>query len=108
MRYTVLINGVTQLVLTKADVLNTFEHLKLGTHYKHNGTITQEVPYELDGNLEVQYQSLPGWMQELHTTDYSQLPDTLHKYCDFIESYLEVPVTMVSTGPERSALIRRK
>lgn len=108
LRYAVLINGVTQLVMTKADVLNTFDSLKLGTHYRVDGELTQEVPYDMDSEFTVEYHSMPGWKQELHTTDYSQLPDTLHKYCEYIETALGVPVTMVSTGPERSALIKRK
>ena len=110
LKYTIMLNGVDHLCITKMDILNTFESIKLATKYEVNGKLTDHVPYELDNNLvKPIYESLPGWNQDInHIKDYILLPDATKNYINFLESYLAVPVSMISTGPEREALMVRE
>ena len=107
LRYTIMLNGVTQLVITKIDVLNQFEALKTATAYRVNGTETQHLPYDIcDVNLQPLYQTHEGWMRDLgKVSSHGQLPDQARDYLRFLENQLGVAVTMVSTGPEREKLI---
>ena len=108
LKYTVLLNGVNHLCVTKMDCLNTFEHIKLATHYVINGEKTMELPYDLDSDFDIHYESMPGWMSEVDDiNEYNDLPEKAKKYIDFLEAYLGVKVSMVSTGPERESLIVR-
>ena len=106
LKYTVLLNGVDHLCITKMDCLNTFEKIKLATHYVINGEKTSELPYDLDSDFEIHYEELNGWMMDINSIrDFNELPANAKSYIEFLEKYLEVPVTMVSTGPERESLI---
>ena len=107
LKYTVLLNGVNHLCITKMDCLNSFEEVKCATHYKVNGELTTELPYDLDsGNFEVVYESLDGWNTDINDVrDFNLLPDKAKNYITFLENYLEVPITMISTGPERDSLM---
>jgi len=109
LRYTIMLNGVTQLVVTKIDVLNKFEEIKAATHYIINGEKTNQVPYDLCGvEVESVHEAFTGWQSDLDAaTKYNDLPSTVHKYVKVLENNLEVPVTMISTGPERKKLIYR-
>lgn len=109
LRYTIMLNGVTQLVITKIDVLNNFDEIKAATHYKNAGHISQQLPYDLcDVPIEVLYKGYPGWGKSLdEITDYDNMPDAAKGYLNALESLLEVPISMVSTGPERNKLILR-
>jgi adenylosuccinate synthase len=103
------LSGVTRLVITKVDVLNAFDEIKVCTAYRINGKETTRMPFDLMSH-EVQpvYQSFPGWSQSLDSaTSYSELPEALRTYLDFLENALETPVTMVSLGPEREKLLLR-
>lgn len=110
LRYTIMLNGVTQLVITKVDVLNKLETIKAATAYQINGTTTTQLPYDLCSfEVEPQYTDHPGWQMELdgiHT--FEALPEATKTYLAMLEEELEVPITMVSTGPERKKLIPRK
>jgi len=110
LRYSILLNGVTQLVITKIDVLNAFESLQAATHYQLDGRRTEQLPYDLcDVELEPAYESFTGWQQSLDDiTDFEQLPRPLLDYLRFLEGYLKVPITMLSTGPERQKLILKQ
>ena len=104
LRYAIMLNGVTQLFMMKADVLNKFEEIKICTHYKMaDGTITRDFPYEItDGTLEPVYESLKGWNCDLEDcTNLASMPQALKDYVAFIEREVDVPVNIVSVGPDR-------
>ena len=108
LRYTVMLNGVNHLCVTKMDCLNTFKNIELGVAYDLNGHETMELPYDLSTDLKPVYKALPGWDQDINAIrDYGKMPTEVKEYISFLEAYLEVPVTMMSTGPEREALIVR-
>ena len=110
LKYAVEVNGVTQLMMMKADVLSGLESLDVCTAYRYRGEEVSHLPYRLDSNLlEPVYQSLPGWSEDLtgvrHTRD---LPATLESYVRFIEDYTGVPVVLVSVGPDREQTLWRR
>ncbi len=110
LRYAIMINGATQLVMMKADVLNIFETIKICTHYQlPDGSITDRLPYDLcDNDVVPVYKDFKGWftsLDGLHTFD--QMPQELKDYVAFLEAELQLPITFVSTGPDREALIHR-
>lgn len=107
LKYTIMLNGVTQLAITKIDVLNIFENIELGTYYLYDGQTTDQVPFDMcQKNISVLYEKLEGWNQPLASiNDFTQLPNHAKDFISFLENYLGVPVTMISTGPERNSLI---
>ena len=107
LRYTIMLNGVTQLAITKIDVLNVFDEIEAGTAYQINGRTTKELPYDICGQpIQPVYTAHPGWKQSLEgILDYEDFPDAVKNYLLSMERELGVPITMVSTGPERSKLI---
>lgn len=107
LKYTIMLNGVTQLVVTKVDVLNVFEELQAGVAYQVEGQETQELPYDIcDQEVAPVLQSVKGWQSSLNgITAYEKLPAEVKDYVAFLEEHLSTPVTMVSTGPEREKLI---
>ncbi|MFN8241573.1 MAG: adenylosuccinate synthase [Bacteroidales bacterium] len=109
LKYAVMINGVTKLFMTKADVLKGFNRIKVCTAYRINNIVTTEVPYETDSKIEPVYEELPGWSEDISgMRDYDSLPDTLKSYIRFIEQKTGVPVTMISVGPDRKETIFRQ
>ena len=109
LQYTIMLNGVTQLVVTKIDVLNKFKQVQAGVAYEYNGAISDQLPYDITHTkITPQWQSFPGWESELDDiSNYDHLPAEAKYYIEFLEDKLEVPVTMVSTGPERKKLIKK-
>jgi adenylosuccinate synthase len=110
LKYTVMLNGVTQLVMMKADVLNIFENIEVCIGYKlPDGTVTEQMPYDLcDTKAEPIYTTLKGWNTSLEgITDYEALPQELKDYVTYIEEAVGVPVKFVSTSPDRTATIAR-
>jgi adenylosuccinate synthase len=108
LKYSVMINGVTKLIMTKADVLSGMKKFKVATAYKINNEITTEVPYEFNENLEPVYTEFEGWDDDLtKTTSYDKLPAALKNYIEFIEKETGVPVWIVSVGPDRGETIFR-
>lgn len=106
LKYACIINGVTKIALTKADVLNDFEQIKMGTSYNLNGVETDEVPFEMTEDLKVGYTTHNGWQSDLDgINSFDTMPDELKKYVLFLEEYLSTPIAMVSTGPGRKQLI---
>jgi len=107
LKYTIMLNGVTQLAITKIDVLNGFEQIEAGTAYRIDGQTTQELPYDICGRpIQPLYKAYPGWQQSLEgITAYEALPAAAQDYLQAVEKELGVPITMISTGPERQKLI---
>lgn len=110
LKYAIMLNGVTQLFMMKADVLNAFEEIKACTHYKFaNGSITDELPHNLvDEKVEPIYKTFVGWNQSLqHVQEYDQFPLELQSYVEFLETELKTPISIVSIGPDRTETIIR-
>lgn len=107
LKYAIMLNGVTQIAITKIDVLNTFSTIKACTAYAYNGNIHQQIPYDLNGTEVIPiYKEFAGWNQSLdNCKTKSDLPENLRTYLDFLEAELQVPVSMLSAGPEREKLI---
>ena len=110
LRYSVILNGVTQIALTKIDVLDAFEEIGVCTHYRIDGRDTDELPFDLaDDRVEPVYETFPGWATDLSAaTDVDELPRAAREFIGMLEDRLGVPVTLVSTGPEREALLVRE
>jgi adenylosuccinate synthase len=109
MKYSIMINGVTRLLMTKADVMSGFKTVKICTSYKIDGKTCNELPYNNDSVIEPVYTDFEGWEEDITGyRNYSELPPALKKYIEFIETRTGVPVTMVSVGPDREETIFRK
>ena len=104
-----MINGVSQLLMMKADVLSIFPTIKVCTHYElSNGSITELVPYELvSEKIKPVYTELKGWSTSLTGVSEDQIPIELAQYVNFLEKALNVPITLISTGPDRTQTIHR-
>jgi len=110
LKYAIMINGVTQIALTKADILNDFEVIEACTDYEVGGKRSQEIPYDLC-NTEITpvYHKLCGWKTDLRAfSSYEDLPETFLGYLNFLEEYLKTDISMISTGPEREKLLFKK
>jgi adenylosuccinate synthase len=111
LKYTIMLSGVTQLVLTKADVLNDFEELYAATSYAYpDGTISEEVPYDMVNTaIQPVYKHYKGWNASLEgIREFEDFPKELQGYILDLQAYLGVPFTMISIGPERESLIIRE
>jgi adenylosuccinate synthase len=109
LKYAVTINGVTQLIMTKSDVLSGFETIKVAVAYKTGGKIVEEFPFELPDDLEPVYKELPGWNKDLTgVSSENEFPEELKNYISYLEKELGVPITIVSVGPGREQTIIRK
>jgi len=109
LKYAVEINGVTQLMMMKGDVLSGFKTLKVCTSYEYKGTEVNHLPYNVEAhNVTPIYTEVKGWAQDLTgMTSADTLPQELIDYIKFIEDFVEVPVTIVSVGPDRKQTIHR-
>ncbi len=107
LKFACMINGVTQVVMTKADVLDAFEELQVCTAYSINGKETQEVPFQMNRvNIDPVWKSFPGWNQDTtQMRDAAVLPETMNNYINFINKYIGAPVKHVSNGPGRDQII---
>lgn len=108
LKYAVQLNGMNELTLTKMDVMDGFEEIKVCTSYKIKGKETTVYPLTLDETetIEPQYTSLPGWTEDIQgITEWDKLPENAQKYIRFLENYLGVQFTVISTGPKRSETI---
>lgn len=110
LKYSIMINGVTQLFMMKADVLSVFPVIKACTAYKlKDGTITDMLPYEfVHDKLTPVYTEMPGWNTDITRIDEHSIPAQLNNYIEFLEKELRVPITILSTGPDRTQTIYRK
>ena len=109
LRYAVRINGVTDLILMKSDVLDTMPTIKACVAYKlQDGTITDEFPFDCEG-VEPQYEEWPGWQTDLtQVKSEDEFPEEFNNYIAFLEEYLEAPISIVSVGPDRNQTIVRE
>jgi adenylosuccinate synthase len=107
LRYACMINGVTQVVMTKADILDAFEELKVCTAYKINGEEKEEVPFQMEGlTIEPVHKTFKGWnLDTTKITNAAKLPTNMSSYIDFINQYIGAPVKFVSNGPDRDQII---
>ena len=111
LKYAIMINGVTQLVMMKVDVLNIFDEIKVCTHYQlPDGTTTEQLPYDLcDTDVTPIYQSFKGWQTDLtNIRSFSEVPAELAEYVYFLEDTLGLPINFISTSPDREAIIHRQ
>jgi len=108
LKYAIMINGVTQLFMTKSDVMSGFSKIKVCTSYLANGKECLEIPFD-NSPVEPVYTELSGWKEKISgIREYENLPANLKKYIKFIEDQTGVPVTLVSVGPDREETIFRK
>jgi adenylosuccinate synthase len=109
LKYAIMINGVSKLFMMKADVLSGMDKIYVCTSYKlPDGSITEEIPYEInDIKIEPQMIEFNSWPEIGETTNYSELPENLRKYVDYLENELKVPIEIVSTGPDRKNTVLR-
>ena len=108
LKYTVMIDGVTDLIMMKSDCLDTFETIKVCTSYIIDGKETDQFPFDTEAEITPVYTEFKGWNQDLtgcRTED--ELPETFKEYIRFMENYLKVPIKIISLGPDREATIER-
>ncbi|WP_375444643.1 adenylosuccinate synthase [uncultured Fibrella sp.] len=111
LKYAVMLNGVTQLVMMKADVLTIFDTIRVCTHYQlPDGTITDQLPYDLcDTDVVPIYKDFKGWETSLDgIRTFDAMPAELAGYVSYLEAELNLPISFVSTGPDREALVHRE
>lgn len=109
LRYSIMVNGVTQLIMMKSDVLDDFETIKACVAYElPDGSTTPDFPYDIN-NVKPVYEVLEGWKTDMtRFTSEEEFPKAFNNYIKFIEDQLETPITIVSIGPDRSQTIIRK
>ena len=108
LKYAVMINGVTQLIMVKSDVMDGFDTIKACVAYKIDGVETETFPYDLNDGAEPVYVEMPGWktdMTKMQSED--EFPEEFNAYLNFLEEELEVPIKIVSVGPDRAQTIIR-
>ncbi|MBK6730847.1 MAG: adenylosuccinate synthase [Bacteroidetes bacterium] len=107
LKYANMLNGVTQIAITKIDVLNTFSKIKVCTNYQYAGITSQDIPYDINGvEITPVYKEFDGWEMDISNgKSKSDLPKNLRTYIDFLENELQVRISMLSAGPEREKLI---
>jgi adenylosuccinate synthase len=110
LRYAIMLNGVTQLIMMKSDVLSGFDKIKVCTHYTYRGKKMDSVPYDVVNETIVPvYEELDGWKEDLSSmTDPGQFPDSFNRYIAYIEEATGLPVTIISVGPDRRQTLVRK
>jgi len=109
LKYTIMLNGVTKLVMTKLDVLNDFDKFSAATEYEYDGIKSDKLPYDINAyKINPMYKSIEGWNKDIeYANSYDELPQELRSYIDFIEESLGVPVEIVSTGPQRKQILHK-
>lgn len=108
LKYSCMINGVTRLFMTKADVLSGFDKIRICTSYINNGEKTEEVPFDHNSIGEADYIEIKGWKEDISSIrEYDKLPSSLKEYILIIEKETGLPVTIVSVGPDRDQTISR-
>ena len=108
LHYTIMLNGVTQLIMMKSDVLDTFPTIKACTAYKVNGTLTRDFPYSIEDGVEPVYEEIKGWNTDMtKIKNEDEFPAEFNAYVAFLEKELNVPITILSVGPDREQTIVR-
>lgn len=109
LKYAVQVNGITQLIMMKGDVLSGFKTLKVCTAYNYKGKEIQHLPYNIEAeNVTPVYTEIKGWAADLTgMTKANELPKEFNEYVEFLEKELEIPIKVVSVGPDRTQTIER-
>ena len=109
LKYAIMLNGVTDLMMMKADVMDKFETINVATKYKVNNVLTDEIPYDLtEGGIEPVFEKVKGWNKDLSdVSSFGEMPEELRQYVDYVETKTGVQVSMVSIGPDRSQTLLR-
>ena len=108
LKYTVMIDGVTDLIMMKSDCLDSFETIKVCTSYIIDGKETNQFPFDTECEITPVYTEFKGWNQDLTGCRKEEdLPETFKEYIRFMENYLKVPIKIISLGPDREATIER-
>ncbi len=108
LKYAIMVSGVTELIMMKADVLDTFDTIKVATSYIVNGKETQQVPYDVYAEVTPVYTEFKGWKKDLTAVkSEEELPAEFKEYIKFIEDSLNVPIKIISLGPDRDQTIVR-
>ncbi len=106
LKYSVMLNGVTEMIMMKADVLDQFETINVCVGYEIDGEVIDHFPYELDDDVKPIYVELPGWQTDLTKIKHqNEFPEELNNYINFIEEEMGIPVTIASVGPNREQTI---
>jgi adenylosuccinate synthase len=106
LKYSIMINGVTSLIMTKADVMSGFDTVNVCTHYKIDGKITDRIPFETGAKIEPVYKQMKGWANDItNIYTFDNLPTELKEYAAFIEKETGVPFHIISVSPDRDKTI---
>ena len=109
LRYSIMVNGVTQLIMMKSDVLDGFDTIKACVAYKRNGETLTDFPYNIEEGIEPVYKELKGWKTDMtKMTSEEEFPQEFKDYIKFLETELETPIKIISIGPDRAQTIVRK
>ena len=109
LRYSIMVNGVTQLIMMKSDVLDGFDTIKACVAYRQNGELIDYFPYNIEEGIEPVYEELPGWKADMtKMTSEEEFPVQFKDYVTFLEQQLETPIRIISIGPDREQTILRK
>jgi len=101
-----MLNGVTELIMMKADVLDKFETIKICVGYEIDGEVVEHFPFELNDDVKPVYVELPGWETDLtKIKSQNEFPEQLNNYISFIEDEMKIPVSIASVGPNREQTI---
>ncbi|MCH5311358.1 MAG: adenylosuccinate synthase [Prevotella sp.] len=107
LKYAIMVNGVTKLIMMKSDVLDTFDTIKVCTAYKRGDEVMTEMPFETEG-CEAVYTEVPGWKTDLtKMTSEAEFPQAFKDYIAYLEKELQTPITILSVGPDRAQTIER-
>ena len=108
LKYAIMVNGVTKLIMMKSDVLDDFQTIKACVAYKQNGQVIDYFPYDINEGIEPVYVEMPGWNTDLTScTSEAQFPQAFKDYIAFLEEQLETPIAIISVGPDREQTIER-
>ncbi len=106
LKYSVMLNGVTELIMMKADVLDDFDTIKVCVGYEIDGEVVEHFPFELNDDVKPVYVELPGWKTDLtKIKNQNEFPEELNNYINFIEDEMDIPVSIASVGPNREQTI---
>ncbi len=106
LKYSIMLNGVTKLIITKSDVLDSFDEIKVATSYAIKEKNYKKYNVDPDDAVDVEYITFPGWKKDLKSfSDFNNLPKELKNYLDYFETELKIPISLVSVGPDRDQTI---
>ena len=109
LKYAIMVNGVTQLIMMKSDVLDGFDTVKSCVAYRQNGQLIDYFPYSIEEGIDPVYEEMPGWKADMTTmTSEDEFPKEFKDYISFLEKQLETPIKIISIGPDRAQTIIRK